>query len=392
MPRCCQNLFKQAWFKVVLVLGLSALSILLVFLNRDPTIFMMFPGPVKKVDKMEISQSEPSVLQKEHLEERMHLAVNYFKSQQNEQGDWMQHAGITAMSLSSMLNSPLNISEEPFVKQSLKYLLERQQDNGAFYTPFSVSVGMANYVTSCTVMALAAADRFKYRDQIQKATEYLKSVQRTEGESAGGLGYGAGGSGADLSNLHMALEAMRDAGVDTSSPFYKNALEFVTKCQDTEGQSGESQTATGGFAYKPGALQVPNHDLSNENSNVYGGMTYAGLDSLLLCDVEMSDPRVQDVFSWIEQNYSVETHPGKGDLSLFFYYATMAKALHLSGVKTVKTKDGEIDWARDLAFVLLKLQRQDGSWVNENPKYFEGYPVMATAYALKALNYCWRSM
>jgi squalene-hopene/tetraprenyl-beta-curcumene cyclase len=184
---------------------------------------------------------------------------------------------------------------------------------------------------------------------------------------------------------------MRDAGVDTNSPFYKNALNFVSKCQDREGQSEETISATGGFAYKPSALQVPEHDLSQENSNIYGGMTYAGLDSLLLCEVEMSDPRVQDVLSWIEQNYSVETHPGKGDLSLYFYYATMAKALHLSGIKKVKTKDGDIDWARDLAYVLMKLQRKDGSWVNENPKYFEGYPVMASAYALKALNYCWRS-
>jgi squalene-hopene/tetraprenyl-beta-curcumene cyclase len=391
MSLCCKNCFKKPWFKVILVLSFSLLGVLLVFLSRDPTIFLMLPGTVQEVQKIDTAHLSSSELQKEHLEERMKLAEAYFESQQAEDGNWMQHAGITAMSLSAMLNSPLEIKQKPFVQKSLAYLLGLQQENGAFYTPFSVSVGMSNYVTSCTVMALAAADQDKYQEQIKKATDYLMSVQRTEGDAAGGLGYGASGSGADLSNLHMALEAMRDAGVDTNSPFYKNALNFVSKCQDREGQSEETISATGGFAYKPSALQVPEHDLSQENSNIYGGMTYAGLDSLLLCEVEMSDPRVQDVLSWIEQNYSVETHPGKGDLSLYFYYATMAKALHLSGIKKVKTKDGDIDWARDLAYVLMKLQRKDGSWVNENPKYFEGYPVMASAYALKALNYCWRS-
>ena len=75
--------------------------------------------------------------------------------------------------------------------------------------------------------------------------------------------------------------------------------------------------ASGGFVYQT--------DMFEEGEKPYGVMTFAGLDSLLLCHLEKNDPRVEAALDWISKNYSVTEHPGRGDESLYFYYASMAK-------------------------------------------------------------------
>lgn len=66
----------------------------------------------------------------------------------------------------------------------------------------------------------------------------------------------------------------------------------------------------------------------------------------------------------------------------------MAKALDVYGVDTIETPDGtEHDWRAELGGRLVAMQsKADGSWVNRNaPRWWEGNPVLATAYALQAL-------
>ena len=75
-----------------------------------------------------------------------------------------------------------------------------------------------------------------------------------------------------------------------------------------------------------------------------------------------------------------------GEQGLYYYYHTMAKALDLSGVKLVKKADGtKANWRRELAMKLFDLQQADGSWVNENGRWWERDPVLVTAYALLTL-------
>ena len=58
-------------------------------------------------------------------------------------------------------------------------------------------------------------------------------------------------------------------------------------------------------------------------------------------------------------------------------------------MKEVVDADGEKhDWRSDLAAELLKRQRPDGSWVNEDSRWLEGEPSLVTGYALLALSYC----
>jgi len=74
---------------------------------------------------------------------------------------------------------------------------------------------------------------------------------------------------------------------------------------------------------------------------------------------------------------------------LYDYFLTMAKALDLSGTDVVTDAAGvEHPWRAQLSGRLIAMQRKtDGSWVNKNsPSWWEGNPVLATSYAMLALD------
>ena len=118
----------------------------------------------------------------------------------------------------------------------------------------------------------------------------------------------------------------------------------------------------------------------------YGSMSYAGLLSYIYAELKPGDPRIIAVMDWLRANFSLEENPGLGQQGLFYYYHTMAKALTLSGADTLQTKDGaRINWREQLALKLINLQHADGSWANDNGRWFEKDPVLVTAYSLIAL-------
>ena len=58
----------------------------------------------------------------------------------------------------------------------------------------------------------------------------------------------------------------------------------------------------------------------------------------------------------------------------------------LYGADTLETKDGRhINWREQLSLKLINLQRPDGSWANDNGRWFEKDPVLVTAYSIIAL-------
>ena len=75
---------------------------------------------------------------------------------------------------------------------------------------------------------------------------------------------------------------------------------------------------------------------------------------------------------------------------LYYYYLTMARALNALDLDTIETPDGrKHDWRQELEEKIRSLQRMDGSWINHMaPRWFEGNPVLATAYALLVLDEC----
>ncbi|WP_222435459.1 hypothetical protein [Allorhodopirellula solitaria] len=46
------------------------------------------------------------------------------------------------------------------------------------------------------------------------------------------------------------------------------------------------------------------------------------------------------------------------------------------------------DWKADLIAELAERQNEDGSWSNDNARWFENDKNLATAFALMSLSYC----
>ena len=125
----------------------------------------------------------------------------------------------------------------------------------------------------------------------------------------------------------------------------------------------------------------------------YGSMSYAGLLSFIYAEMDSSDPRLQAVRKWLEENYDITENPGMGQQGLYYYYHTMAKALSLSGVETVLDKEGKKkDWRKELALELLNKQNPAGYWLNENGRWWERDPILVSSYALLALERVYYSL
>jgi squalene-hopene/tetraprenyl-beta-curcumene cyclase len=123
-------------------------------------------------------------------------------------------------------------------------------------------------------------------------------------------------------------------------------------------------------------------------------MSYAGLLSYIYADLDKEDPRVEAVVDWLRAHYTLDENPGMGEQGLFYYYHTMAKGLNAYGAERLTLKDGKtVDWRRDLAMRLLSLQDgTNGSWVNDNGRWWEKDPVLVTSYATIALEILYRGL
>ena len=122
----------------------------------------------------------------------------------------------------------------------------------------------------------------------------------------------------------------------------------------------------------------------------YGGMTNAGLLSLLFAGLDKDDPRVQAAWEWIRENYTLEDNPGaKNREGLFYYYNVVAKSMYAMGEDEIVDGAGVThNWREDLARKLMSLQGEDGSWTNLwSSRWWEGEKALVTAWSVIALNH-----
>ena len=317
--------------------------------------------------------------------------------------------GLTAMCLSALqaVPQPRAAEIQHAIDAGLAWLVAHQHEDGAIHQG-----RLQNYATSASIMALAQAGRPEHAPVIARARGFLQTLQADEGEGYsegdrfyGGVGYG-GDERPDLSNMQMALEALVAAGVGSDDPTMVKAITFLERCQNRSEsntlvvRSGEARVLSGddgGAGYAPGDSKAGFIELANGDkiTRSYGSMTYALLKSLIFAGVDAEDPRVQAAWGWIQRNYTLDINPGFEGSSdplapyqgLFYYFQTMARTLQLLEVDTLTDAAGvEHQWRSELGGRLLVMQRQDGSWLNANsPRWWEGNPILATAYALQAL-------
>ncbi len=281
------------------------------------------------------------------------------------------------------------------MQKALGHLKTFIQDDGGIYY---IKSDHRNYETSICLMAFQAAnEKGRYDQEVANAREFLKKLQWDESEDVkpddvrfGGAGYGRS-QRPDLSNTSFLLEALKTAGVGADDPAMKNAVVFVSRCQNLESEHNTTPFASkvndGGFYYTPaGGGNSQAGPTDNGGLRSYASMTYAGLKSMIYAGVDSKDPRVQAAFKWIQKHYSLEENPGMGQAGLYYYYHTFAKALDTMKLKLLEDATGKKhDWRTELTNHLLSLQKENGGWVNAEKKWMEGDPNMATAYALLTL-------
>jgi squalene-hopene/tetraprenyl-beta-curcumene cyclase len=209
----------------------------------------------------------------------------------------------------------------------------------------------------------------------------------------GGVGYGSD-SRPDLSNTSVLLDALQAAGNGPDDEAVKRALIFVSRCQNFESEHNTTSFAAkdpdGGFFYTPAAGGASPAGKNDEGAlRSYGSMTYAGLKSMMFAGVKENDPRVKAALTWLEKHYTLEENPGMGQAGVYYYYHLMAKSLAAMGQPTFKDSSGkQHNWREELAAEIIKRQRENGSWINEDRKWMEGDANLATAFALLSLSYC----
>lgn len=326
--------------------------------------------------------------------------IAFLKTTQAEAGNWSttDTPGITGLVLYGMLSAGAS-PDDPIVAKGLKHLESFRQSDGGVYPPKSFH---GNYETSISLLAFQAANKDgRYNELLASAQKYVRGVQWDESEGIdqddfkyGGAGYGRTGDRPDLSNTLFFIDALKATGASADDPAFRKALVFLSRCQNLESEHNQTPFAPrindGGFYYTPAAggnSQAGNDD--NGGLRSYGSMTYAGLKSMIHAGLAADDKRAKAAFAWIQKHYTIAENPGMGQQGVYYYYQVFGKALAALNLDRVTDADGNShDWRKELGDHLITAQQANGSWVNPTPRWLEGDPNLATAYALIALRYC----
>jgi squalene-hopene/tetraprenyl-beta-curcumene cyclase len=328
---------------------------------------------------------------REQAQKAIEAGLKYLSGTQLKDGSWSHSVGITALVVRAYSESEQRgTDDQAFIIRPAQFILHNVQADG------SISEGEEhrNYNTATAMFGLAATGDAKYDATIANAQKFLQKLQFDESEGIkrsdaryGGIGYGGnddvGGGRPDLANLSYALDALKKTGLDPKDPLWAKALVFVDRCQNRSESNDQSFASNdGGFTYMVGYSPYG-------GTRSYGGMTSAGLISLLFAGVDKTDPRVQAAWKWIGENYTLDENPGTGGPEgMYYYYVAFAKAMAAMGEPEIVDKQGTAhNWRDDLVKKLISVHQSDGSWVNSGSgMWWEGNKDLTTARMIIALN------
>ena len=344
------------------------------------------------------------------IRQAMDKGIAFLRSTQSSAGSWSASPrtgiGPTAIILAGLLDAGV-APDDPMAAAGLKLLESSAREDGGIYTPDGF---FQNYETCVVVMCFAKANaaakkkdgKEPYSILLTKAEKYLRQHQFTESNDTkpedhqyGGIGYGSGMSRPDLSNMQFFLDALKATGAKEDDPAIQKALVFVSRCQNFESEHNTMpfvarnvEGLDGGFLYH----NQPETEGARaaEGLRSYGGMTYAGLKSMIYAGLTKEDKRVKAALDWIAKHYSVTENPGRGAAGLYYYYQTMAKTFEVQMLSVFEDSAGKKhNWRADLSEQLIATQKENGSWFNEaSPQYMENDANLVTGYALLVLSLC----
>jgi squalene-hopene/tetraprenyl-beta-curcumene cyclase len=342
-------------------------------------------------------------------------------------GNQMSSPSYTGLILTALANAPKDIRakfKEPMDKAAA-FILSKANPDGSFGEGPTGGF-LKTYTTAISMMALSSVDPTdRTRDALRGAQAYLKNNQLKEGLGGGGLGYGDEEPKVDpkgqlmvkkaeipnLSVTGFAAEGMimaERAGLPRNREFWELVVKYVRRCQNSTEVNVEPEFKAelqkfglsigddGGLYYAasgdPRIHKAATRKIADrEVIQSYGSMTYDGIKTYLYAGLPKDSPEVKAAVDWVRKNYSVELHPGfpfdkstrSHEQGLFYYYLLMARALDAYGENPFETFDGKKhDWPREMAEKFLGSVRESKMWKNENPRWYEGDPVLVTSYVL----------
>lgn len=350
----------------------------------------------------------PYLSLKLEMEHAISKGNSFLKLKQDPKGFWKNDKipAYTALALTAARRSPNETdANSAHVTAGYKWLISTQQKDGGIYVK-----GLANYNTATGLMALSASGDPAHNEAILKGRRFLINLQQdwdnkgvTDNVNDGGIGYGGSYPHSDMSNTYLSIEALKlteafakDSATPQPELNWEAAIQFVSRSQNLESTNDQEGIGNdGSFVYFPGNSKAGTEKQADgrETLRGYGSMSYAGLLSFIYAELDDSDPRVEAVKKWLNDNYTLEENPGLGEQGRYYYYQVMAKALNAAGIDTLTTKDGtKHDWRKELATRILSTQKADGSWVNENSRWWENEAELVTAYAVLTLEQIYHSV
>ena len=333
------------------------------------------------------------------IETALTNGASFLLANQAEDGHWSdsQMPALTALPLWALSGcAKMDGVKEKLAGGALRraadFVLKTQRPDGGFYVPKPGrgGSGLGNYNTSVCLSALYDSG-LAPKSALLAARTYIASSQLTGDDTmAGGFGYDKVSRRryADLSNTAYAMSAMaktasleefradgRRADID-----WDKAIKFVENLMEREGPDA------GGAAYNERTPQAGTSTNSQGRVHLraYGSMTYAAVLSMCSAKLDRGDPRVRQSLEYLQKYWTVDENPGMGSQGLYYFYDIMARALSAAKVDKV----GGHDWKRELSAKVLSLQRPDGSWSNDNNRFWEADPVLCTSFAMIVLELC----
>jgi squalene-hopene/tetraprenyl-beta-curcumene cyclase len=297
---------------------------------------------------------------KNELQHSIDRGLAWLQANQNSNGWWSvpDYPAVTALALMAFEGDPSGRHQggkPKWIERGYRHVLNCVQPDGGIHR-----TNLATYNTSICMLALQFAQNPEYTPLVRNARSFLIGLQRDFGKKGeldtpfdGGIGYGSKYEHSDMGNTLQALEALHFTNqlepekAETTRLNYAAAIHFLQRCQNLPGHNPEKWASDdpqnkGGFVYYPGHSMAG--AVTNEAGRValrsYGSISYGGLLSLIYAELKRDDPRVQAVFEWLRNNYTLEENPGMGQQGLYYYFHTMAKALSIYGVDELELANG----------------------------------------------------
>lgn len=315
-------------------------------------------------------------------------ACNYLLRQQAEDGSVRAaaHAEFSKAALTALVLWGWNeVSDVVELEQprelALAYLMARRQPDGGIYDP---GAGLAIYTSGVAMQALRSSRGLDLSPEFEAAQQTVDLYVYRGGAPESEVDAVLPRNEADRVSRDAAARVLEEASGELTAA-ERLALEFVVE-----------SSAPGHLTRRPSRLLLPRRGVDSHQ------MPFS-YDDLLPFIYAPLDPQVTTVHKcWgaIRRKYTLERNPDlterygadgfqRGTQGLFYYYLVLARCLAAYRDPQLTLADGSTrDWVRELAGELIRRQRSDGSWVNEDPRWWEGEPTLVTSYALLALDAC----